>query len=161
MKLSIIVAMDSNNLIGVDNALPWHLPEDLKYFKSVTTGKSILMGRKTYESIGRPLPNRRNIVLTRSLECAYSGVETVNSIEEAIDLCNDDDELMVIGGTSIYKQVMGRVDTIYLTQIDGEFVGDSYFPIFAESEFKEVSSETHTSKAEPKFLYHFKVFDKV
>ena len=100
MRLSIVVAMDDNRLIGKDNGLPWHLPADLAYFKKITTGNSILMGRKTYESIGRALPNRRNIVITRNQEALFSGCEVVDSIDAALSITKNDNEVMVIGGAS-------------------------------------------------------------
>ena len=139
MRLSIIVAMDDNQLIGKDNALPWHLPADLGYFKKTTTGKTVLMGRKTYESIGRPLPNRRNVVVSRNTDFEAEGCEVVGSIEAALELAKDDDEVMVMGGASFYEQMLPSADRLYITQIEGEYEGDAHFPKFDRSEFKEIS----------------------
>jgi dihydrofolate reductase len=152
--------MDSNNLIGNKNTLPWHLPEDLKYFKSVTTGKPILMGKKTFLSIGKPLPNRRNIVLTRDQSFRVDGVDTVGSLAEALELSKLEPELMVIGGSSVYEQILPQVDRIYLTKIDGSFDGDTYFPSIPENEFIEVSRISHNKDAEKTFDYHFIVLDR-
>ena len=126
MRLSIVVAMDDNRLIGKDNGLPWHLPADLAYFKKITTGNSILMGRKTYESIGRALPNRRNIVITRNSEALFSGCEVVDSIDAALSITKNDNEVMVIGGASLCEQLLPEVTRLYITQIEGKFKGDIF-----------------------------------
>ena len=141
MVLSLIAAMDNNRLIGKDNALPWHMPADLQHFKSVTMSKPILMGRKTYDSIGRPLPGRRNIVLTRS-DAEIEGVTTVHSIDEAISVANDVEEVMVIGGSSIYELVLPKVQRMYLSFVDGEFDGDAWFPEFDEDEWEITEEKT-------------------
>ena len=121
MGLSIVVAMDNNGLIGKDNQLPWHLPADLAYFKKITTGKSILMGRKTYDSIGRPLPNRRNIVITRNTKIIIPECEVVSSIDDALLLTENEKEVMVIGGASLCEQLLPKVNRLYITRIDSEF----------------------------------------
>ena len=126
MRLSIVVAMDDNRLIGKDNGLPWHLPADLAYFKKITTGNSILMGRKTYESIGRALPNRRNIVITRNSEALFSGCEVVDSIDAALSITKNENEVMVIGGASLCEQLLPEVTRLYITQIEGKFKGDIF-----------------------------------
>ena len=118
--------MSKNRVIGDSNTLIWHLPEDLKRFKQLTTGNAIVMGRKTYESIGRPLPNRRNIIITRNSDYLVDGCEVVNSLEEAFLLTGDD--CFVIGGGEIYKQALSKADQIYLTLIDKEYYGDTQFP---------------------------------
>ena len=118
--------MSKNRVIGDSNTLIWHLPEDLKRFKQLTTGNSIVMGRKTYESIGKPLPNRRNIIITRNSDYLVDGCEVVNSLEEAFLLTDSD--CFVIGGGEIYKQALGKADQIYLTLIDKEYDGDTQFP---------------------------------
>lgn len=135
MILSLIAAMDKNHLIGVDNNLPWHLPADLQYFKSVTMNKPILMGRKTYDSIGRPLPGRQNIVLTRG-DVEIEGVTVVNSIDEAIAAAGDVEEVMVIGGSSIYELVLPKVQRMYLSFVEGEFEGDAWFPEFNDEDWE-------------------------
>jgi dihydrofolate reductase len=124
--IKVIVAISKNRVIGNSNKLIWHLPADLKRFKEVTTGHPIVMGRKTYQSIGRPLPNRRNIIITRDEEFEVEGCEVVNSIEEALLLTNSD--CFIIGGGEIYKQSMHLAEQIYLTQVDENFDGDTTFP---------------------------------
>ena len=143
MRLSIVVAMDDNRLIGKNNQLPWHLPADLAYFKKITIGKSILMGRKTYDSIGRPLPKRRNIVITRNLKTSIPWCEVVSSIEEALELIKNDNEVMVIGGASLCEQLFPRVTRLYITKIDGKFDGNVYFPLFDESNWHQIAGEFH------------------
>ncbi len=138
MMLSFIVAMDHNRLIGNNNQLPWHLPADLAHFKQTTLGKPILMGRKTYDSIGRPLPGRLNLVLTRESGRKIEGVEIVHSLAEARTRVADSPELMVIGGSSIYKTLLPEADRIYLTKVDGEFEGDAWFPELDWSQWREV-----------------------
>jgi len=124
----MIAAMDRNRLIGNNNELPWHLPADFAHFKKITMGKPILMGRKTYDSIGRPLPGRLNIVLTRSAELSIEGVEVVTSFESAKRLVDDSQELMIIGGSGIYQLLLDKVDRIYLTIVEETFKGDAWFP---------------------------------
>ncbi|SFV86031.1 Dihydrofolate reductase [hydrothermal vent metagenome] len=160
MRLSIIVAMDDNQLIGKDNALPWHLPADLGYFKKTTTGKTVLMGRKTYESIGRPLPNRRNVVVSRNTDFEAEGCEVVGSIEAALELAKDDDEVMVMGGASFYEQMLPSADRLYITQIEGEYEGDAHFPKFDRSEFKEISRESYTPDEKNLHAYHFTILER-
>ncbi|HBA36217.1 MAG TPA: dihydrofolate reductase [Gammaproteobacteria bacterium] len=141
MTLAMIMAMDRNRLIGKDNGLPWHLPADLKYFKQVTMGKPIIMGRKTFESIGRPLPGRVNIVVTRSPEWHQDGCETANSLKHAIKLARQStentDEIMIIGGASLCQEAMPYVQTLYLTIIDHAFEGDTWLDSFHEEEWVE------------------------
>ena len=128
-RLSVIVAMDRNRLIGRGNALPWHLPADLAFFKRTTLGKPVLMGRKTYESIGRPLPGRRNIVVTRNPKFDAPGCELASSLDEAIDRCADAEEIMLIGGANLYAQGLDFASYLYLTRIDHAFDnGDAWFP---------------------------------
>jgi len=161
MRLSIVVAMDDNRLIGNNNQLPWHLPADLAYFKKLTTGKSILMGRKTYDSIGRPLPNRRNIVITRNSKISISGCEVVSSVEKALILTKDEDEVMVIGGASLCEQLLPQVNRLYITKIDGEFEGDIYFPQYDDLNWRQVSCESHPKDIANAYSHHFIVLDRV
>ena len=135
-RLSLIVAMDENRLIGSDNQLPWHLPADLAFFKRTTMGKPVLMGRKTFQSIGKPLPGRRNIVITRDAAFAAEGCEIAGSIDAALALCADHEEVMLIGGASLYEQTLERADTLYITRIRHAFEGDTWFPEFDESGWK-------------------------
>lgn len=132
-RLSLIAAMDRNRLIGADNALPWHLPADLAFFKQTTLGKPIVMGRKTYESIGKPLPGRRNIIVSRNPELNFPGCELVSSVAAAMQLCADADEVMLIGGASLYEQTIDDADVLYITLIHASFDGDTWFPEFDPS----------------------------
>ena len=155
MRLSIVVAMDSNRLIGKDNGLPWRLPADLAFFKKLTTGNTILMGRKTFDSIGRPLPNRRNLVITRNADIEITDCEVVNSIEKALSLVQSETEVMVIGGAKLYQQILPIADRLYITQVEGEFDGDTYFPHYDENDWLEVSCESHQPDEKNKHAYHF------
>ena len=128
MIISIVVATGINGEIGKDNKLLWHLPADLKYFKNLTSGHPIIMGRHTYESIGRPLPNRRNIVITRQQDLKIEGVDVVHTLEEAIALVKDQEEIMVIGGADVYKQALPIADRIYITRVNVQPEADRYFP---------------------------------
>ena len=161
MRLSIVVAMDDNRLIGSKNQLPWHLPADLAYFKKLTTGKSILMGRKTYDSIGRPLPNRRNIVITRNANISIPGCEVVSSIDHALELTKEDPEVMVIGGASLCEQLLPKINRLYITKIDGEFEGDVFFPKYDDFDWLEVSCESHPKDNSNAYSYKFIVLDRV
>ena len=160
MRLSIIVAMDDKQLIGKNNALPWNLPADLAYFKKTTTGKTVLMGRKTYESIGFPLPNRRNIIVSRNASFQAEGCEVVSSIDGALTLAKDDDEVMIMGGASFYEQILPSIDRLYITQIEGEFKGDTHFPKFDRNDFFETFRESHTPDEKNPHAYHFTVLDR-
>ncbi|CAM2926523.1 type 3 dihydrofolate reductase [Pseudoalteromonas distincta] len=128
MIISMIAAMANNRVIGLDNKMPWHLPADLQHFKKVTTGKPVIMGRKTFESIGRPLPGRRNIIITRNSEYTAQGIETVTTPEAALKLVCDVEEVMIIGGGNIYEQFLPKADRLYLTFIDLDVNGDTQFP---------------------------------
>jgi dihydrofolate reductase len=145
-KLTIIVATDAQRGIGINNTLPWKLPEDLAHFKRMTTGHPIIMGRKTFDSIGRPLPNRRNIVITRNAEWKHDGVEVVGSIESAIALL-DGAEGFVIGGAEIYKQSLQLADQLIITEIAHTFDCDAFFPELDAAEWQETAREEHTSDA--------------
>ncbi|MCU7666986.1 dihydrofolate reductase [Bacillus thuringiensis] len=141
MSFSIIVATSKNGVIGVDNQLPWHLPQDLKYFKKQTTGKTVIMGRKTFESIGKPLPNRHNIILTRDQNYKPEGVTIFTDIHELMASLSNNEEHMVMGGGEIYKLFLPFVDKIYHTLIDVELDGDTTF--FVPENFKPVEEEVH------------------
>jgi dihydrofolate reductase len=147
--ISIIVAHDKNRVIGYENKLPWHLPGDLQYFKEMTMGKPIIMGRKTFESIGRPLPGRRNIVITRNEHYKADGIEVVSSLDEALQLTKDAEETMVIGGEQILRLALPLAERLYITLIDAEFEGDTYFPAYdgwqlVSSQDKLTSNEGYT-----------------
>jgi len=139
--LSLIVAMDENRLIGNDNQLPWHLPADLAFFKRTTMGKPIIMGRKTFESIGKALPGRRNIVITRDPDFTASGCEIVNSIDAALHCCAADEEVMLIGGASLYQQTIDQATRMYITRIHHRFEGDTWFPEFEHGDWKIENQE--------------------
>ncbi|MBI2306841.1 MAG: type 3 dihydrofolate reductase [Rhodocyclales bacterium] len=143
--LSLIAAMDRDRLIGRDNALPWHLPEDLRHFKATTLGKPVIMGRKTWESLGRPLPGRRNIVISRNAAYQAVGAELAASLEAALALCAEAEEAFVIGGAELYRQALPLAQRLYLTEIDGSHDGDAWFPEFPADEWREAARETHTS----------------
>ena len=160
MSLSIVVAMDENRLIGKDNKLPWHLPADLAYFKKITTGKSIVMGRKTYDSIGRPLPNRRNIVISRNSKTLITGCEVLTSIDEVLSTTKDEDEVMIIGGASLCEQLLPQVSRLYITKIEGKFDGDVYFPEYDESDWHQVSCESHLPDDSSQHAHHFIVLER-
>ncbi len=166
MKLAIIVAQASNRVIGVNNKLPWHLPEDLRYFKQVTTGKPIIMGRNTFESIGRPLPGRENIVISRQSNYAPDGVKVVDSLDvayelaESIGLVNGIDEAMVIGGAQIYEQALPKAERLYLTQVEAEIDGDAWFPEFQKNDWKEVGRENFSAEGPNPYNYSFIVLDR-
>jgi len=152
MIISLIAAMDRNRLIGNNNQLPWHLPADFAHFKSVTMGKPIIMGRKTYESIGKPLPGRINIVLSRNPDLQIEGVICVSSFEDAVAAVHDADEVMVIGGSSIYEMLLPKANRMYLTYVDAEFEGDAWFPDFDSAQWQQKDSVVH--QADDKNLYN-------
>lgn len=137
----MIAAMANNRVIGADNKMPWHLPADLQHFKKITTGKPIIMGRKTFESIGRPLPGRRNIVITRNTNYTVSGAEVVTTPEAALTLVKDEKEVMIIGGGNIYQQFLNYADRLYLTFIALDVEGDTQFPDYLKAANWEVQEE--------------------
>jgi dihydrofolate reductase len=137
--------MSSNRVIGLNNKLPWHLSEDLKHFKSLTTGHTVIMGRKTYESIGKPLPNRRNIVISRNVNTFYDGVEMTHSLEDAFSISSNDEEVFIIGGSNIYEQSLDLVEQLYITEIKKTFEGDAFFPDIDKSLWTESSRQDHIS----------------
>lgn len=143
--LTLIVAVDANNGIGIDNQLPWHLPEDLAHFKRTTSGHPIIMGRRTFDSIGRPLPNRRNIVITRNTDWKHEGVEAVTSIEAAKALVPDA-PAFIIGGGQIFADTLSVADRLIVTHIDKEFDCDAFFPAIDAATWQEVARESHHSE---------------
>lgn len=161
MKISMIVAADEKNGIGKNNELLCHLPADLKYFKNLTTSHAILMGRKTYESIGKPLPNRTNIIISRNTN-ALEGCHVFNSIEAGIDFAKtlNETELFIIGGDSIYKQSLALTQTIYLTRTHHIFEADAFFPSL-ENDWKLIKEINHLADEKNKFDYSFMVFERV
>ncbi len=159
VKISMIAAMAKNRIIGVDNQMPWHLPADFAWFKQCTMGKPIVMGRKTYESIGRPLPGRLNIVLSRDANMKIEGVTCVTSIDEAKQVAGDIDELMIIGGGSIYQACLADADKLYLTFIDADIDGDTQFPDWGEG-WKQAHSEMYLKDEKNKYGMEFVVLER-
>jgi len=160
MIISLIVAMSRNRTIGQGNALPWHLPADLKYFKRITLGKPIIMGRKTFESIGRPLPGRTNIIVTHELAYRANGCTVVHSIDEAISVAQAHEEVMVIGGATLFEQILPRAERIYLTEIDEEFAGDTFFPELEQCTWREIQREHHVPDEQNTHAYSFVVLER-
>jgi dihydrofolate reductase len=154
MTVSIIVAIGENNAIGKNNQLLWHLPADLRHFKNITSGHTIIMGRKTFDSVGKPLPNRRNIVVTRQ-DIKIEGCEVVKSIDEAIALCKGEDEVFIGGGAEIYRLAMAKTDRIYLTIVHEVFDADTFFPEINFSEWVETAHEDHQPDEKNKLSYSF------
>ncbi|MBN3491261.1 type 3 dihydrofolate reductase [Vibrio neptunius] len=144
MIISMIAAMAKDRVIGKDNQMPWHLPADFAWFKRCTMGKPVIMGRKTYESIGRPLPGRHNIVVSRDVNLAIEGVTTVISIDHALEAAGDVDEVMIIGGGTIYEACLPKANKLYVTHIKAEIQGDTQFPSWS-GEFKETYSESYSA----------------
>ncbi len=154
MPIALIAAMDKNRVIGHKNALPWHLPEDLKYFKRITSGKTVVMGRKTFESMNqKPLPNRRNIVLTQNPTFIASGCEVLNSVDSVCQLDTGNDEIMIIGGAAIYAAFLPLASRLYLNFIEKTYQGDTFFPKFDEKEWTVVSTEAFNG-------FSAKIFDR-
>ncbi len=161
--LSAIVAMSENRVIGKDNKLPWHLPADLKHFKEITTGHFIIMGRKTFESIGKSLPNRTNIVLSRDGTFQALGCQTLGSIDDAIDQAKSaqQDEIFIIGGAEIYRQLLPNVKRLYLTIVHSHFDGDAWFPELNAAEWREVSRERHPPDEKNMYAYTFVIMERM
>ena len=148
-RVSLIVAMDRQRVIGHEGRLPWHIPEDLKRFKVLTMGHSIIMGRKTHESIGRLLPGRRSVIVTRQPDYAVPGAHVVHSMQEALAACAGDEEVFVIGGGEIYREALPMADRIYLTEVEGNYRGDALFPELAVSEWRTTDRVAGTTSAPP------------
>ncbi|MFC5284030.1 dihydrofolate reductase [Pedobacter alpinus] len=159
--LSLIVATDEENGIGKNNQLLWHLPNDLKFFKKVTSGHTIIMGRKTYDSIGKPLPNRRNIVISRQANLQINGVEIYPNLDAAIASCKNEEECFVIGGGEIYKQALPFVKQIYLTKVASTFNADTFFPTLNEIEWEVVFKEEHQKDEKHAFDYAFLIIKNI
>ena len=158
--LSMIVAHANNRVIGKDNDMPWHLPADLAYFKKTTLGKPIIMGRKTYESIGRPLPGRKNIVISRDASYQADGIDVVGSVEDALALVRDVEEVMVIGGGAIYQHCLPTAQRLYITHIDAQIEGDTYFPEYDLKHWKKFSSEMYSADEKNQYQLEFAVYQR-
>ena len=165
LPLSLIAALGENRVIGVDNSMPWHLPGDFKYFKATTLGKPIIMGRKTWDSLGRPLPGRLNIVVSRQTDLALEGAEVFPSLEAAVERADawarehGADELMLIGGAQLYAQGLAQADRLYLTRVALSPEGDAWFPAFDENQWKLVSNLPNPAEGD-KPAYNFEVWEK-
>lgn len=161
--VTIIAAIAKNNALGKDNELIWNLPADLKRFRKITTGHHILMGRKTFESIGKPLPNRTTIIITRSKDYFVEGCLVANSIEEAIKLAKEDEQVFIIGGAQIYKESLEKelVDTLDITEVKDDFEADVFFPIIDSSVWKEISREDFKADEKNKYDYSFVSYQRI
>lgn len=165
MKLSLIVAIAQNGCIGIDNKLPWYLPEDLKYFRRLTTGNIVIMGRKTFESIGKPLPNRQNIVISRNSDFAAEGIKIVSTIEQALNVANSMAEIsgineaFIMGGAQIYAQTLPLAQRLYITEVKKTVTGDAFFPSIDLAQWQEIGREAHYYEPQDTH-YDFVVYER-
>ena len=160
MIVTIVVAIAENYAIGKNNQLLWHMPADLKHFKRITSGHTVIMGRRTYDSVGKPLPNRRNIIITRQ-DISIPGCEVVKSVDEALELCAGEEEVFIVGGAEIYKLAMDQTDRIYLTIIHHSFDADTVFPEIDYMQWKETAREDHQPDEKHKYSYSFITLDRI
>ena len=160
MIVTIVVAIAENYAIGKNNQLLWHMPADLKHFKQITSGHTVIMGRRTYDSVGKPLPNRRNIIITRQ-DISIPGCEVVKSVDEALELCAGEEEVFIVGGAEIYKLAMDQTDRIYLTIIHHSFDADTVFPEIDYMQWKETAREDHPADEKHKYSYSFITLDRI
>ena len=166
IRLSLMVAKASNRVIGRNNKLPWYLPNDLKYFKQVTFGKPVIMGRKTWDSLGKPLPGRTNIVITRQADFQAEGAKVVATLDEAVTLAENvafiegQDEAVVMGGAEIYALALPKTDRLYLTEVHAEVDGDTWFPEYDTSEWKEIGREDFPAEGPNPYDYSFVVYER-
>ena len=158
--ISIIVAASTNNVIGVEGELPWRLPDDLKRFKQVTMGKPIVMGRRTFESIGRPLPGRQNIVITRQPGFEADGCDVVSSPAAALTAAADAAEVMIIGGSQIYELFLPKASRLYLTRVQADIEGDAVFPAIDEQEWHLLEREAHEASAANEYAFEFRIYER-
>lgn len=159
MILSLIAAIGKNNELGKDNQLLWKLPDDFKHFKDITSGHTVIMGRKTFASIGRPLPNRRNIVITRDTTFTNDGIEVVHSLEDALELVQNENEVFVIGGAQIYNEALPYANKLYMTHIDGTFDADTFFPVIDRA-WQQISEEKHVKDEQHLYDFSFVEYKK-
>lgn len=160
-SLSIAVAVGENFAIGKNNQLLWHMPADLKFFKQTTSGHTVVMGRKTFDSVGRPLPNRRNIIITRDPELKIDGAEVVNSLDEAISITkNEEKSIFIVGGAEIYRQALPKTAILYLTTIHHTFDADTFFPEIDRNDWNVISSDSHKADEKNKYNYTFEVLER-
>ena len=158
--ISLIVAAADNGVVGVNNGLPWRLPDDLQRFKSITMGKPVLMGRKTFASIGRPLPGRHNVVITRDTALKIEGCTMAHSLDAAVQLAADAEEIMIIGGAEIYRQALPRAQRVYLTEVHAAMDGDARFPPLNDMEWREVFREDHPADDRHAHAYSFVILER-
>ncbi|MBL8523313.1 MAG: type 3 dihydrofolate reductase [Betaproteobacteria bacterium] len=161
MHLNLIVAMAKNRVIGIDNKMPWHLPADFAWFKRNTLGHPVIMGRKTFESIGRPLPGRRNLVVSRNASWQAEGCEAFGSLTAAINQCRSNENVFVIGGATLYSEALPLADAIYLTEVDASPTGDTWFPQLDADQWKERSREHRAADEKNAFAMDFVVLDRI
>ncbi|MDD3608786.1 MAG: type 3 dihydrofolate reductase [Halothiobacillaceae bacterium] len=161
MRISLIAALDRHNLIGRDNGLPWYLPADLRRFKQLTLGKPIVMGRRTYESIGRVLPGRDNIIISRENGYRVEGARVVHGLDEALEAASGAEEVMVIGGANIYFQFLPRADRMYLTLVHGSFEGDAWFPAYNRRDWRLIVEENHPADKENPWPHSFLTYQRL
>jgi len=160
MNISLIWGMDRNRLIGSQDALPWHLPADMKWFRQHTLGKPVLMGRKTYDSIGKPLPQRLNLILTRQADLHINGCTVVDNLETALEAAKSYDELMVMGGAEIYRMFLPHAKRLYITHIDQSFSGDTWFPECDLSTWHLLHQESHQADEKNTYPYRFEIWER-
>jgi dihydrofolate reductase len=160
MRLALIVAMAENRVIGRNNQLPWRIPADLRHFKALTLGKPVIMGRKTYESIGRPLPGRNNIVISADSGYQAEGCQVVHSVEQALEAAGSCEEAMIIGGANLYRQTLENADRLYLTLVKAEPEGDTWFPEIELQQWREIERQAHTADESNEYDYDFVVLER-
>jgi dihydrofolate reductase len=160
MTLSIIVAVSENNVVGINNRLPWYLPADLKRLKSVTMGHHLIMGRRTFESLGRPLPGRTSVVITRNKNYKAEGAVVVSSLKEALEVVKNDAEPFIFGGGEVFREALPMVNRIHMTRIHQDFDGDTFFPELNESEWKETLREDYEPDEKNKYSYSFIILER-
>lgn len=159
-RIALVVAHTRNRVIGRDNDMPWHLPADLRHFRALTLGHPILMGRRTHLAIGRPLPGRRNLVLSRQADLALPGVERVGSLDEALARCAGEPWLYVVGGAEVYRLALPRAERLHLTEIDAELEGDAWFPQIDAADWQETARGRHLADSDNRFDLHFRTLDR-
>jgi dihydrofolate reductase len=159
-RVALIAAVARNGIIGAGNRLPWHLPEDLSRFRTLTSGHTVIMGRKTWESIGKPLPNRQNIVVSRQLGLRLDGASVAHSLDEALAMAVRPDPVFVIGGEALYRSALPLAVLLYLTEIERDFHGDARFPPFERAEWREIARETREPASGEGFAYHFATYER-
>jgi dihydrofolate reductase len=160
-RIAFVVARDRHGVIGKDGRLPWRLPDDMRHVRDLTVGKPLIMGRRTFDSIGRPLPNRVSIVLTRDPDFRCDGCLIARTIDEALALAGDAPEVIVFGGAGVFRDFLPRADRIYLTEVDTEAAGDTFFPQLDPKEWREVERQTHPADARHPFAFAFVLLERI